>query len=63
MNDYLNGDGSGQTLIFTTQEMDKTNLLIKRLNKEARIIECNPPDKNLGQVDNGAIQAKGSELH
>ncbi len=45
VNDYLNGDGSGQTLIFTTQEMDKTNLLIKRLNKEARIIECNPPDK------------------
>lgn len=45
VNDYLNGDGSGQTLIFTTQEMDKTNPLIKRLNKEARIIECNPPDK------------------
>lgn len=47
VNDYLDGAGPGQTLIFTTGEIDKTNPLIKRLNKEARIIECNPPDKKL----------------
>ncbi len=50
VNDYLDGAGPGQILILTTPELEKTNPLIKRLHKEAQIIECNTLDKKvLGQ--------------
>ncbi|KUG04285.1 dna polymerase iii delta subunit [hydrocarbon metagenome] len=44
VNDYLDSDPRGQTLIFTAEVLEKTNPLVKRFNKEARIIECNNPD-------------------
>lgn len=44
INDYLDSDPQGQTLIFTSQELEKTNPLVKRLNKDARIIACKNPD-------------------
>ena len=47
VNDYLDGATPGQTLVLTSMEMEKTNSLLKRLNKEAGIIECNTPDKKI----------------
>ncbi len=44
VNDYLDGEPQGQTLIFTAEGLEKTNPLVKRFSKEARIIECNNPD-------------------
>ncbi len=44
INDYLDSAPQGQTLILTADELEKTNPLVKRLSKEAQMIECKYPD-------------------
>ncbi len=44
VNDYLDSEPQGQTLIFSAEGQEKTNPLVKRFSKEARIIECNSLD-------------------
>lgn len=44
INDYLDSAPQGQTLILTAEVLEKTNALIKRLSKEAQIIECKYPN-------------------
>ncbi len=44
VNDYLDQEVPGQTLIFTAEGLEKGNPLVKRFSKEAHIIECKSPD-------------------
>jgi len=47
INDYLDNASGGQILVLTSNQNEKSNPLVKRLLKEAEVIECKNPAPNV----------------